>query len=484
MAAPAPVDRFSLLHFQLANMSDIPSDPSDPSVLTRGPTPPGAPRRRAAALLPIAILAGFVILFSLLFGDRLIPAKDVKVTPARALESIPNPAETPTQLITSGRLLFQASGWIEPDPLPTNVTALTDGVVDQVLVLEGQLVKKGELLATLVEIDSKLAMDLTGREITVLKASLDAHRIGTQIANQQMAAEKAGLGSDELDATEAADLLRRIELIPDRAISENDRINARLGRARSLAELDARKARIAEINHQLTRITHEVTALEHGIQAAEIKLAQATLAHQRTRIVAPASGRVLRLLAAPGQKKMIATDDVDSATIAILYDPARLQVRVDVPLADAAGLSVGQQAKVRCNLMPDVIFEGEVTRLSGAADLQRNTLQAKIRISNPDEKLRPEMLCRVEFLDTSPNNLKPPRIENLSVFVPENSLRDQFVWICDPDALRVSRRAVEPSEESREGHRRLISGVSPGEWIVLDPSDLRENQRVNPLHQP
>jgi HlyD family secretion protein len=462
-------------------MSDL---NTDPSVLTRSPAPPGASRRRAAALLPIAILAGFAILFLLLFRDRLIPAKDVQVSPARAIESIPDPAASPTPLPASGRLLFQASGWIEPDPLPVKVTALTDGVIDQVHVLEGQLVKKSELLATLVEIDSKLAMDLAAREIAVLKASLEAHCIGTHIATQQMAAEKAGLISDEADATEATDLLRRIELTPDRALSENDRISARLGKSRSQAALAGRKARIEQISHEITRISHEVTALEQGIRAAEIKLAQATLAHVRTRIAAPADGRVLRLLAAPGQKKMIAMDDVDSATIAILYDPARLQVRVDVPLADAVGLSVGQRAKVRCNLLPDVVFEGEVTRISGEADLQRNTLQAKVRIANPDEKLRPEMLCRVEFLGTATTGQKSASSGDLSVFVPESVLRDQAVWICDPDSRRVSRRAVDPSNESREGHRRLISGVRPGEWVVLDPSGLRQNQRVNPIHQP
>ena len=462
----------------------MPDSNTDPSVLTRSPAPPGASRRRAAALLPIAILAGFALLFLLLFRDRLIPAKDVEVSPARAIESVPDPATNPTPLPASGRLLFQASGWIEPDPLPMKVTALTDGVIDQVHVLEGQLVKKGELLATLVEIDSKLAMDLAAREITVLKASLEAHCMGTQIARQQMAAEKAGLISDEVDAIEATDLLRRIELTPDRAISINDRTSARLGKSRSQAALDGRKARIEEISHEITRITHEVTALEQGIQAAEIKLAQAMLAHERTRIVAPADGSVLRLLAAPGQKKMIAMDDVDSSTIAILYDPARLQVRVDVPLADAAGLGVGQRAKVRCNLLPDVVFEGEVTRINGEADLQRNTLQAKVRISNPDEKLRPEMLCRVEFLDTATVSQKTPAAGNLSVFVPETALREQSVWICDPDSRRVSRRSVDPSDESREGQRRLNSGVLPGEWVVLDPSGLRENQRVNPIQQP
>jgi multidrug efflux pump subunit AcrA (membrane-fusion protein) len=134
--------------------------------------------------------------------------------------------------------------------------------------------------------------------------------------------------------------------------------------------------------------------------------------------------------------------------------------------------------------LPDVVFEGEVTRINGEADLQRNTLQAKVRISNPDEKLRPEMLCRVEFLDTATVSQKTPAAGNLSVFVPETALREQSVWICDPDSRRVSRRSVDPTDESREGHRRLNSGVLPGEWVVLDPSGLRENQRVNPIHQP
>src|SRR5690606_26056403 len=104
--------------------------------------------------------------------------------------------------------------------------------------------------------------------------------------------------------------------------------------------------------------------------------------------------RVLRLHAMPGQKRMLGMDDENSSTIAILYDPAKLQVRVDVPLADAAGLKIGQKVRIHCGLLPDREFQGEVTRISGEADLQRNTLQAKVRIVDPVEELRPEMLCR------------------------------------------------------------------------------------------
>ena len=39
-----------------------------------------------------------------------------------------------------------------------------------------------------------------------------------------------------------------------------------------------------------------------------------------------------------------------------------------------------------------------MTRIVGEADLQRNTLQAKVRVEDPDHRLRPDMLCRAEFL--------------------------------------------------------------------------------------
>ena len=99
----------------------------DLAMLSRRPPPdagkssPG--RRRWHGLLPAAIVAGFVLVFLLLFGDRLWPASEVSVIPVLAVEqaggetavAAPAAASDPAKL----PMLFQASGWIEPDPLPT-----------------------------------------------------------------------------------------------------------------------------------------------------------------------------------------------------------------------------------------------------------------------------------------------------------------------------------------------------------------------------
>ena len=432
-------------------------------------------------LLPLTIFLGFGLLFGLLYRDRLLPARAVDVVPAVGIEEkIGDPARASSP---PGQLLFQASGWVEPDPLPIKATALTDGIVHKVHVLEGELVKKGDLLATLIEIDTRLERDAMKAALDDTKAAFTAHCTGTQIALARLDSEKAMLAAAEADAAEAGNRMQRYEKIIKGAITEDERLAVAFDHTRALAEVEAAKGRIAEIAHELNKISYEALAIQSQIKGAEIALEKAELAHSRTRITAPSDGRILSLKASPGQKKMVGMDDLDSATIAILYDPAHLQVRVDVPLADAAGLSVGQRAKIRSNLLSDTVFEGEVTRIEGAADLQRNTLQAKVRIENPSEKLRPEMLCRVEFLETRKTTTNPVNESmGIAVYVPQSALSQDTVWICDPDSQRAEKRAV-TSSTSAGGMVRIDSGIRPGEWVVKHPSALKSGQRLKPLHK-
>ena len=205
------------------------------------------------------------------------------------------------------------------------------------------------------------------------------------------------------------------------------------------------------------------------------------MAYARTEINAPVDGRVLALKAAPGQKKMVGMDEIDSATIAILYELEHLQVRVDVPLADAAGLSVGQRAKIRTSLLPDEVFEGQVTRIEGAADLQRNTLQAKVRIENPSDKLRPEMLSRVEFFETMiPTTDAVVESTGIAVYIPREAIQDGHVWVCNPDTKRAERRSVNVTV-FKDGMALVSQEIRPGEWVVTKPLDLKFGQVLKPI---
>lgn len=443
-----------------------------------GPVPA---RRIPAWSIPLAIAAGFAVLFLALFRDRLLPAPAVDVALVLTTTSDANAAKTKDP--SAGGLLFQASGWIEPDPLPTRATALTDGVIDQVHVLEGQRVSTGDPLATLVDADARLALSAAMEKHRTLAATRDAHIAAISSSRRKhasaLATEQAGLTLQE----EAADQHSRLSGMRKGSVPEADITSARLRLDRERLQSTAAAADSGVAEAEIARMELETKVRDAEVSAAAVEVDQAKLALERTRIVSPIDGRVLRLLAAPGQKKRLAMDDPDSSTIAILYQPEKLQVRVDVPLADAAGLSVGQQAKIRCSLLPDRVFTGEVTRITGEADVQRNTLQAKVRIIDPIDTLRPEMLCRVEFLGSA--TVSGTAAGSLAMWIPRLALSENAVWVCDPESQRVVKRAVQAASEERDGFVRIPEGLRPGEHVILSPQDLRDGQRVNPtLKQP
>ncbi|MGL4398955.1 MAG: HlyD family secretion protein, partial [Luteolibacter sp.] len=373
--------------------------------LSRTSTDQAPVRRVPAWLIPLAIVAGFAVLFLALFRDRLLPAPDVKVAVVLATLSEAS-AIAPS---SPGGLLFQASGWIEPDPLPIKATSLIDGVVETVNVLEGQAVNKGETLATLISEDARLSLATAEQNHHTLRSARDAHLGAIDSARKKLEGAQAMAKSAETLRDEAKDQLTRFERLTSRAIPAQEIVSARLRVAREESQILVAAASSAETEAEIEQLKLETQVKENEIRAAAIEVEKAKLALSRTVITAPIDGRVLRLLAAPGQKKMLQDQDPESSTIAILYHPAKLQVRVDVPLADAAGLQIGQSAQIRCSLLPDKVFEGVVTRITGEADLQRNTLQAKVSITDPVEQLRPEMLCRVEFMGSARTGSTSPQ---------------------------------------------------------------------------
>ena len=68
----------------------------------------------------------------------------------------------------------------------------------------------------------------------------------------------------------------------------------------------------------------------------------------------------------------------------------------------------------------------------------------------------------------------------MSVYVPAAAVSGNSVWICDADSLRAEKRPV-VSAGKRENLVRITEGVRPGEWVVSNPSGVKDGQRLEPL---
>jgi HlyD family secretion protein len=445
-------------------------------------------RQRLAVALPFLILAGFGGVFLLLFGDALLPSERVRlenVITIQAEASAGGSSKASTR--ESAPVLFQSSGWVEADPFPVKATALVSGVVDSVEVLEGDRVKKGDVLARLVSADAELDLRTAIGNKQSFEAQAESHHREVDAIKAEASATAKRISVAEARAREFADPARRLSNLSNANVSTGEVLQARLRLETQEAEIaalraayEADTARVAK--HEALEKDYEGRLVE---AAAEVD--RRRLALERTTIRSPIDGIVQKLFAAPGEKRFLQMDGADSATIAILFDPDHLQARIDVPLEKAASVSVGQAVRIRTDLLPDKVLSGRVTSISGGADIQRNTLQVKVGIENPDERLRPDMLARAEFLSNA--EMSGTSNPGIRTYVPEAALLGvgegkATVWVANPEGKSVTPREIFLGSETRENARLVHEGLFPGERVVLDPpSDLQPGQKITPSKQ-
>ena len=128
---------------------------------------------------------------------------------------------------------------------------------------------------------------------------------------------------------------------------------------------------------------------------------------------------------------------------------------------DLSSVHVGDDVVVETDAYAQ-IFHGRISYLSAALDPNTRTLQARIVVDNPGEKLKRDMYCTVTVTAGSISN---------ALAVPDAAvLRDDenqpFVYVATT-ANQFARRAVSIGQ-SQNGTTQILSGLSAGDRIVGD----------------
>ena len=231
-----------------------------------------------------------------------------------------------------------------------------------------------------------------------------------------------------------------------------------------------------------------VLRAEAGVASARAQREDAALRLERMEVRSPAAGVVMMRLAEPGSKLMLNADNPRSAQVVRLYDPQRLQVRVDIPLVDAAKVSIGQPAEVIVDVLPDRVFSGRVTRIVHEADVQKNTLQVKVGIDEPSSELKPEMLARARFLSMANATTAKAGATAQQLFVPDSAVfgsgEQSFVWLADQVDSVARKTSVTRGRAASEDWIAIAAGVQPGDRVIVNPpAELVDGQRIRPLEE-
>lgn len=401
-------------------------------------TIPHPPRRSLTRIvLPVALVAASAgaLLWTGWRSFFPVPTVDVVPVSLRAAatsgtSSGKNDPSTNPSVKREGAAV-QAPGWIEPSPFPVMVPALTPGVVRTVLVLEGERVQAGQVL---VEMND------------------EEQRIGVRLAEAVLAETRA----------------KRHEMEDE------------LSRKSHLVESGAASA------GEVSRLNIRIDAMRAAEEGADAERALRALILERTKVRAPVAGVVMARLAVPG---MIGGGMQDGKPLIELYDPSQLQVRADVPLADAGRIAIGDRAEVTVDVLPDRTFRAEIIRVVHQADIAKNTVQAKVRIIDPEAALKPEMLARVKLFPQMGGRSGSTSGTAGSSGADTTSPEQGNFWIredcvdtrSDPPLVlliagledgrgTIERRTVGAIGDVDHGWRSVASGLRAGDIAVRAPS--------------
>jgi HlyD family secretion protein len=425
----------------------------------------------------------------------------------------------------------EAAGWIEAEPFPVFARPLVKGVLRSLDVLEGAEVKKDETVLGILESadllsarDRAQALVAQGeREVERAETDLSVARSlleqkgeerlrDAETRNRAPAAEErlqaAGKAVAEAEAERDA---RRADLEgQERLKAAGGTYPVALAKAKAMLaaaeaalvarQSDARAAEAAlkEAQERAT-IAAELLADPRGLKGdvdravRALAVSKANLDRARTDLAiadreiswavvkAPVTGVVMKLLAAPGQPVGPEGGRLpepgqpfapEGGALVAIYDPARLQARVDVPLASMQGVHAGQDVEIRSEVLGARVTKGKVLRIERESDLLKNTLQVKVKLLDPDPLLRPETLCRARFLAAPGEQASAaPQL----FLVPKGAVRDGAVFVVDPAEGRAHRIPVESVGEE-EGDAVVKGALSLTHRVILDA--VEDGERV------
>lgn len=451
------------------------------------PKRPLGPRLLAAAVIAILATTGLTFLWPLL-------------RPVRAVPTAPIQAMGAANVAAAGVAVAEAVGWVEPDPFPIEIKPLVSGRIASIDVLEGHEIVAGEtVIATLesAELQARYeranaawaaalaARTVADYEAGKAQAHLEqhaAHRLAIADAEvalsgrqTQLAVARGEVRRLEAEARGAAAAQQAQEQLLaagtahpvalERARAAADAADAAVATARDEARtLDAEVAAASARLDLARELKAEPVDLEWDVKIATAKAKQAdeavavakaehTIAvrewNQARQVRSPVSGTVLRLAAHPG-----ATTGPSGQGIITIYDPTKLQARIDVPLDSVAPVAKGQRVALTSEITGRTVVEGIVSRVQHETDLLKNTLQVKIALVDPPAIWRPETLCRARFFGDE--NAAPTTATEATFAVPSAAVRDGAVYVYDTAAGRA--RAVSVTVIGADAGRSIVRG--------------------------
>lgn len=303
------------------------------------------------------------------------------------------------------------------------VGASVTGRINEIDVMVGQDVTRGQLLASLT------STELSSTQLDYLKSY-----------SQKLLAERAAQRAKQLVE---ADVIGR-------------------------AELQRRQSELVQAEADVSAARDQLLVLGMTPQGVQ-KLSSTRKVNSISTVVSSINGTVIERRVTQGQVVQPAD------TMFVIADLSSVWLVADVPEQRAELIRVGETVEAEIAALPGRRIQGRLSFVSATVNPETRTIKARMDLANAEREYKPAMLATV-LIKSKP---KKERAVPVTAVVREEN--KEFVYVRTAPDQFILRQVSLGSEH--DGYHVLQSGVSEGETIVLDGAFQLNVERQRQLTQ-
>jgi len=346
--------------------------------------------------------------------------------------------------------LVTASGEIKPTTY-TNVQAQGFGRITDILVKEGDKIKKGDRLLVQDAIQANADVQAQSAALNVSESGITASEASYRAAQADLLTQKANLEKAKLDYDRGQGLYK------DGLIPKQDFDQRKTAYDAAVASVDSSNAKVLQVKAQLEQ------------SRAQLNQSKAVLTHTRdvlnkTTYVSPIDGIVSYLPVRLGEYVVPGIQNSNGSFLMTLSDMSVVTAEVKVDETDIVNVRMGQDADVTIDAVPGKTFHGKVTSIGSQAVL-RSTGLATTQSTTSTQEAKDFKV--VVTLDSPPDNLRP----GLSTTAKIKTAEKKNVVAIPIQALAVrSRKDIEDAKKnSKGGSSGIVTLAAPPPSAPNDP---------------
>jgi len=322
------------------------------------------------------------------------------------------------KVVKADNLISQvtASGEVKPTTY-TNITAQGFGRITDILVREGDHIKKGDRLLLQENVQANA-------DVQAQAAAINSNESGVQAASASYKAAQADLIQQEANLEKAnLDYDRGQGLYKDGLIPKQDFDQRKTAYDAAVAAADSSRARVQAQKAQLDQVRSQ-------LDQSKAVLVRTKDVLQKTTYVSPINGIVSYLPVRVGEYVVPGIQNANGSFLMTLSDMSTVTSEVKVDETDIVNVRINQDADVTIDAIPGKVFKGKVTeigsqavlRSSGLATTQTTTsnqeakdFKVVVTLDNPPENLRPGLSTTAKIKTAEKKNVVAIPIQALAV---------------------------------------------------------------------